>query len=77
MTKVLLILVGALVPAHTSTQPRVTLAPHGPFQVAATHLLDAKGRTFEFRGTQLPAFHPQTVAHYTRSAPDFEPHSAT
>jgi len=58
MTKVLLILVCALLPAHTSTQPRVTLAPHGPFQVAANHLLDAKGRTFKFRGTELPAFSP-------------------
>ena len=77
MSKFCLILACAVLPAFPSTQQRITPAPEGPFQIAGNHILDARGRTFLPKGTELPAFHPQTVAQDTRNASDFGPHSAT
>jgi len=77
MSKLCLILACAVLPAYSSTQQRVTPAPEGPFHVAGNRILDARGRGFLPKGTELPAFHPQTVARDTRVDRDFGPHSAT
>ena len=60
-----------------ASAPHVTPAPEGPFHVAGNRILDCRGRPFLLRGTQLPAFHPETAAHDSRSGRDFGPHSAT
>src|SRR5207249_283625 len=61
----------------SSPAQHITPAPQGPFHVAGKYLQDAHGIAFPLRGTELPAFHPQTVAQDTRAAADFGPHSAT
>jgi hypothetical protein len=35
--------------------PRLTPAPAGPYQVNGNRILDAKGRPYLVRGTELPA----------------------
>jgi hypothetical protein len=77
MIKVGLILACVVLPAVSSSSQQITLAPQGPFHVAGKYQVDAHGITFPLRGTELPAFHPQTVARDTRVAADFGPHSAT
>ena len=63
-------------PTH-QPQQKLTPAPHGPFHVDGNRVIDAKGRPFLMRGTQLTEFHPQTMAHDNRSGLDFGEHSAT
>jgi hypothetical protein len=77
MVKFTLILACTILPAFSSSSQHITPAPQGPFHVAGKYLLDAHDIAFPLRGTELPAFHPQTVAHDTRAAADFGPHSAT
>jgi hypothetical protein len=76
MIKVGLILACVVLPAGCSSSQQITLAPQAPFHVAGKYLLDAHGIVFPLRGTELPAFHPQTVAQDTRVAADFGPHTA-
>ncbi|HXA48674.1 MAG TPA: hypothetical protein VNV86_00150, partial [Candidatus Acidoferrum sp.] len=77
MVKFTLILACTILPAFSSSSQHITPAPQGPFHVAGKYLLDAHGIAFPLRGTEIPAFHPQTVAQDTRAAADFGPHSAT
>ena len=56
---------------------RPTLAPSGPFHVSGNQILDSKGRRFLVRGTQVPEFHLNTVAHDNRAGLDYGAHSAT
>lgn len=55
----------------------MTPAAAGPFRVASNHILDARGRPFLLRGTQLPEFHLQSAAWNNRAADVYGPHSAT
>ena len=60
------------------SQQALTPAPNGPFHVQGNQIVDAKGRPYLMRGTQLTPFHPQTAARDAASANDvFGPHSAT
>jgi hypothetical protein len=56
---------------------QLTLAPKGPFHVAEGRLVDASGRPFLIRGTELPEFRADTVAHHERSGEDFGAYSGT
>jgi hypothetical protein len=56
---------------------QLTLAPRGPFHVEQGRLVDASGRPFLIRGTELPEFRPETVAHHERSGEDFGAYSGT
>src|SRR5579872_1030423 len=66
----------ANLPPH---QPQQTLtpSPDGPFQIDGNRIVDAKGRPFLMRGTQLTEFHPRTMAHDNRYGRDFGEHSPT
>ncbi|MEP6962720.1 MAG: hypothetical protein ABI995_11630, partial [Acidobacteriota bacterium] len=60
------------------TRQRITAAPSGPFHVAGNQILDAQGRSFLMRGTQLTDFHWKTALADRASADNyFGPHSAT
>jgi len=76
-----LLLVPSLVICATVLAPRhpqeLTPAPRGPFHVTGNHIVDAAGRTFLIRGTQLAEFRLQTAAHNFRSGADVGPYSAT
>ncbi|HXP83682.1 MAG TPA: hypothetical protein VN841_03125 [Bryobacteraceae bacterium] len=56
---------------------RPTLAPAGPFHVSGNQIIDSEGRPFVIRGTQIAAFHLDTVARDNRAGLDYGPHSAT
>src|SRR5579863_5296343 len=56
---------------------KLTPSPDGPFHVDGNRIVDAKGRPFLMRGTQLTVFHPQTMAHDNRHGRDFGEHSPT
>ena len=58
-------------------QQKLTPPPDGPFHIDGNRIVDAKGRTFLMRGTQLTEFHPQTMAHDNRYGRDFGEHSPT
>ena len=60
-------------------QPQQTLtpSPNGPFHIDGNRIVDAKGRPFLMRGTQLTEFHPRTMAHDNRYGRDFGEHSPT
>ncbi|MGA3074288.1 MAG: cellulase family glycosylhydrolase [Bryobacteraceae bacterium] len=62
-----------------STQHRqeLTPVPNGPFQVTGNRIVDARGRPFLIRGTQLAEFSLETAAYNARSAEDFGPYSGT
>jgi hypothetical protein len=61
----------------TQHQQELTPVPHGPFHVAGNRIVDAKGRPFLIRGTQLAEFSLQTAAYNARSGDDFGPYSGT
>lgn len=66
--------------ASLPSQPKhqeITASPDGPFHVSGNLILDAHGRPYLMRGTQLPEFHPQTAERDNRAGEDFGPHSAT
>lgn len=56
---------------------QITMKPDGPFHVIAGKLVDAKGRAFLIRGTELPEFRADTANYQSRSADEFGPYSAT
>ncbi|MGD0361535.1 MAG: hypothetical protein ABSC93_11730 [Bryobacteraceae bacterium] len=55
----------------------LTPAPRGPFHVAGNRIVDAAGRPFLIRGTQLAEFRLQTEAYNYRSGADVGPYSGT
>lgn len=68
---------GATNVPNQQSQQMLTPAPHGPFHVEGNRLIDAQGRAFLMRGTQLTEFHVRTMAHDDRHGRDFGEHSAT
>jgi hypothetical protein len=56
---------------------QLTSVPHGPFHVDRGRLIDANGRVFLIRGTELPEFRLSTVAEHSQSGDDFGAYSAT
>jgi uncharacterized protein (TIGR03437 family) len=62
--------------SHPNPQA-VTAAAAGPFHVQGNRILDAHGRAFQMRGTQLPDFHLQTAAWNNRGGEDYGAHSST
>ena len=66
----------ANLPTH-APQQALTPSPHGPFHIDGNRIVDAKGRPFLMRGTQLTEFHLQTMAHDNRYGRDFGEHSPT
>jgi uncharacterized protein (TIGR03437 family) len=62
---------------HARHHQAVTPATAGPFRVDGNRILDAHGRTFVMRGTQLPDFHLKTAAWNNRGAEDYGAHSST
>jgi len=76
----LLLVTGYAVERPVAAQPHqeITLAPVGPFHVDGNRILDAQGRAFLMRGTQLTDFHVETAVANARSEDNyFGPHSAT
>ena len=76
----LLLVTGYAVERPVAAQPHqeITLAPVGPFHVEGNRILDAQGRAFLMRGTQLTDFHVETASADARSEDNFfGPHSAT
>jgi uncharacterized protein (TIGR03437 family) len=69
----------ALLPAVVlAATQQITPPPAGPFHVEGERILDAHGRVFLMRGTDLRAFHPESEERDARSTGDeYGPHSAT
>jgi uncharacterized protein (TIGR03437 family) len=62
---------------HAHHLQAVTPAAAGPFRVEGNRIMDAHGRAFQMRGTQLPDFHLNTAAWNNRGAEDYGAHSST
>lgn len=73
---IVLHLAGAGLPSQPKQQ-RITPSPAGPFHVSGNRMLDSHGRQFLMRGTQLTAFHLDTVERDNHAGDDFGAHSAT
>ncbi len=58
-------------------QHEVTAAPNGPYHVLGDRILDAAGRPFLIRGTEVAEFRLDTLAYHSRSRQDFGAYSAT
>lgn len=71
-----LFLAAASLPLPTKHQ-EITPSPAGPFHVSGNRILDAHGRPFLMRGTQLTPFSLETLAFDNRSGDEFGAHSAT
>ncbi len=71
-----LFLAAASLPTQSKHQ-EITPSPAGPFHVSGNRILDAHGRPFLMRGTQLTPFSLATLAFDNRSGDEFGAHSAT